>query len=317
MIIGALSACDNVEFEGTRLELVPPSGDSSETAEASDTLEARDSTVASPFPEGPLLYMGTRTGTQVSVHPVGEITATGLRPLDHTGTPGFLDALIERRLAPGTPLTLFAEGVRVGTLRVQETTIESGFCRPTPVASGVAEVVPGTEEAVRFLAVDEAAVADVPYGEYRPVEHTFDQRVAGLDFAAEALRRTGALWPPSVLESRADMQAVPLDGVPRGAIAATFVVGDRLAVGPPDSRRAHSIFILATGDVGDYTLDYIGYRPVADGGKGVARFFEQLDWDRDGQAEIVLEVFGERARWAAVLDRGPDGWTTTFESACS
>lgn len=298
------------------MELVPPT----ELAVASDSSDA--STTAADLvpeivlPEGPVLYMGTRSGNRVSVRPVAEIAPDGLRELDADAVPGFREAFVARDLAPGTALTLFAEGVRVGTLRLDEVAVEAGFCRPTPVASGAAEFVAGAGAATRFLAVPETAARGVAYAPYRAVDDTYEQRVAGLNLASQALARTGAIWPPSVLETRADMQAVPLDGDPTGAIAATFMYDDRLAVSEPEGPRAYSIMVLGTGGPETYRLDHLWYRPVSEGGKAAARFFEQFDWDRDGEAEILLEVLGAEARWAAALDRGPEGWTIAFEAGC-
>jgi len=316
VIICALSACDNVEWGGVQVDLVPPPEPVVEVAAAEAEGEAPELAPEIVLPDGPILYMGTRSGSRVSVHPVGEIGPEGLAPLDPDDIPGFEEAFMDRDLQPGTPLTLFAEGVRVGTLRVDEVGVEAGLCRPTPVASGLAEFVSGAGSATRFLAVPEGAVADVPFQDYRAMSHSYEQRVAGLNLASQALSRTGAIWPPSVLETRADMQAIPLDGDPTGAIAATFMYDDRLSISDPDSPQAYSLMVLGSGGPETYQLEHVWYRPVSQGGKAAARFFEQFDWDGDGQAEILLEVFGANARWAAALDRGPEGWTTVFESGC-
>lgn len=318
MIICALSACDNVDFDGVRVDLVPPPEPDADSAAAADSIVGPEERPI-VLPDGPILYLASRAGARVTVRPVAEIGPDGLSSLDPDRTPGYRDALIARDLTPGSPLTLFAEGVRVGTLRVDEVEVNAGdgFCRTTPLASGLAEFVPGAGDATRFLAIDEDAAADLPYGSYRPQAHTYEQRLAGLDLASAALVRTGATWPPSVLETRADMQAIPLDGDPSGAIAATFMYEDQLGLGEPDSPRAYSLLVLGTGGPEDYTLDYIWYRPVSEAGKAAARVYEQFDWDADGQSEILLEVFGNDTRWVAALDRGSDGWTTVFESDCS
>ena len=319
VIICALSACDNVEFDGLQVALVPPPETAADTAAAS--LLGSDEAVAPEIvlPDGPILYMGTRTGSRMSVRPVAEIGEDGLQPIDPDRTPGFGEAFAARDLAPGTPFTLFAEGVRAGTMRVDAVEHEAteGFCRVTPLASGGAEFVPGAGNATRFLAIDQGLVEDVGYQAFEAVADSYEQRVAGLDLAQSALMETGARWPPSVLETRADMQAIPLDGDPTGAFAATFMFEDRLALGEPDSPAAYSMMILGTGGPERYSLEYIWYRRASDGGKAAARFFEQFDWDGDGQAEILLEILGTDTRWIAALDRNEDGWTSVFETDCS
>jgi hypothetical protein len=319
VIICALSACDNVEFGGVQVALVPPPATAADTVSAAVSGESSPAQPQIVLPEGPILYFGTRSGSRISVRPVAEISNGGLRAIDPDRTPGFGEAFASRDLVPGTPLTLFAEGVRAGTMRVDAVEAEAtqGFCRATPLASGGAEFVPGAGNATRFLAVDQALVDDVGYQPYEPIEHSFEQRVAGLDLAQAALMETGARWPPSVLETRADMQAIPLDGDPTGAFAATFMFEDRLDVGEPESAAAYSMMILGTGGPERYSLDYIWYRRASDGGKAAARFFEQFDWDGDGRSEILLEVLGTDTRWVAALDRNEDGWTSVFETDCS
>lgn len=319
VIICALSACDNVEFGGVQLELVPPPEAAGDTLSQADSTSLSEAEPVIVLPEGPILYLGTRSGGRVSVRPVAEIAAGGLRSLDPERTPGFHEALIERDLGPGSAFTLFAEGVRAGTMRVDEVEIdESGsFCRATPLATGGAEFVPGAGTATRFLAIDQTVVGDLGYAPYSPVDDTYEQRVAGIELANAALVRTGARWPPSVVETRADMQAIPLDGDPTGAIAATFMYEDRLDTGEPDSDAAYGMMVFGTGGPERYSLEYVWYRPVSDGGKAAARFFEQFDWDGDGQAEILLEVLGVDTRWVAALDRGAEGWTSVFETDCS
>jgi hypothetical protein len=147
-------------------------------------------------------------------------------------------------------------------------------------------------------------------------DHTYDQRVAGLELAAEAISRAAAPWPGSVLETRADMQAIPLDGDRTGAIAGTFLFQDALRVGPPLTRSAYDIFILGTGGPSAYSLAHMEYRPVS-AGKAAMRFFEQADWDADGQTELLVEVFGEDARWALALDRRDGQWTRVYEERCT
>ena len=319
VIICTLSACDNVDFGGFRLELVPPPETAADTAAAALAEGAAEVAPEIVLPEGPILYLGTRSGARVSVRPVAEIAPDGLRAIDPDRTPGFGEAFAARELAPGTPLTLFAEGVRAGEMRVDEASgdVADGFCRATPLASGSAAFVPGAGNATRFLAVDRSTVDDLGYGPYQAVEDSYEQRVSGLDLAQSALMQTGARWPPSVLETRADMQAIPLDGDATGAFAATFMFEDVLSIGEPGSAAAYSMMILGTGGPERYSLDYIWYRPAADGGKAAARFYEQFDWDGDGQAEILLEVLGADARWVAALDRNEDGWTSVFETDCS
>lgn len=111
------------------------------------------------------------------------------------------------------------------------------------------------------------------------------------------------------------MHAIPLDGDRTAAIAATFLYQDALRVGPPLTPAAYSIFVLGTGGPVEYDLAFMDYRPV-ERGKAATRYFEQADWDADGESELLLEVFGDQARWAIGLDRVDGLWTRVFEEGC-
>jgi hypothetical protein len=41
-----------------------------------------------------------------------------------------------------------------------------------------------------------------------------------------------------------------------------------------------------------------------------------MDWDGDGEEEILLEVFGADARWWAALDRENGAWSIAFQDPC-
>jgi hypothetical protein len=65
-----------------------------------------------------------------------------------------------------------------------------------------------------------------------------------------------------------------------------------------------------------YQAGYVWYREAGREGKGAPRYFQHLDWDGDGETEVLLEVLGESNRWnAAVQKRGAE-WTRTFEDPC-
>jgi hypothetical protein len=144
---------------------------------------------------------------------------------------------------------------------------------------------------------------------------TYDQRVASLNLGAEAVPRVGAAWPPSLLETRQDLQILELRAGTPPAVLATFVYRDQLRIGPAPE-DAYALMILGEARGSGFELAYTWYRPVATEGKGVPRLFSRMDWDGDGQAEILLEVLGTDARWFAALDRGPEGWETIYQDPC-
>jgi len=132
--------------------------------------------------------------------------------------------------------------------------------------------------------------------------------------ATEAIRQVGAAWPPSLVEARGDIQSFRMTDAAGPSVAATFLFGDRLAVAEPGA-GAYSLFVMGTYEGGAYQTSYVGYRSAAQG-KGAPRYFAHMDWDGDGDTEVLLEVFGARARWFASLGQRGGGWVQTFQDPC-
>ena len=65
-----------------------------------------------------------------------------------------------------------------------------------------------------------------------------------------------------------------------------------------------------------YRASYAWYRVVGEEGKGVPRFFDHLDIDRDGEDEVLLEIFGVNSRWFAVLNRDGSDFRLALEDSC-
>lgn len=317
MIVLAASACDNVEWGGVRMQLESPDGEADSTG-VTQGAEAETPEPEGPvLPEGPTLFSAIRLeGGRVALRPVAEIGSDTLIPLPRDSEqPGSTELFARERMAPGTAFTLFAEGFRVGTARVESVDLQAGLCAPVPVASAALELVPAAAQVTQFVALPEGFGAPREFGDFLAREHSYDQRVAALSLATDAISRASATWPGSVLDARADMQALSLDGNRDGALAATFLFQDALRVGPSLTTAAYGIFILGTGGPTRYDMAYMDYRPVSNG-KAAMRFFEQGDWDGDGQTELLLEVFGEEARWMAALDRRDGRWVRVFEESC-
>lgn len=270
-----------------------------------------------PLPEGPVLMAGLRDGGTATLTAVAELAPDALVPLtDEADAPGFARHFADSLLAPGTELLLFSEGVRVGRLTATESGVDDAYCGSRPQVTGVVELAPGAVGARRLLALPAAAAAGRGWEPFATHQHDYDQRVASLGLAGDAIRRVGAPWPPSVLEARADVQAFRLGDAPGESVAATFLFQDRLDVAPPRTASAYALFVLGTFDGSDYASAYTWYQRADDGGKGAPRYFNHLDWDGDGSSEILLDVFGAERRWFATLARRGGAWVRSFEDDC-
>jgi hypothetical protein len=104
-------------------------------------------------------------------------------------------------------------------------------------------------------------------------------------------------------------------GAPTEAIAATFMYRDQLGVSAA-SADAYSLFLIGRPSEEGYEPVYIWHRPVGVEGKGAPRYFDHLDWDGDGNEEVLLEVFGSERRWFAALAERSGSWVRTSEDSC-
>jgi hypothetical protein len=316
VILTVAPGCDNVTWGGIDVRLQgPPSADS--TAPAPIPVVVTDpGTPVMDLPTGPILLAGARSGARATLIVVGEVRSDAVVdfPSDDD-TPGYRDRFTSRLLGPGSEFILFSEGVRVGRLVADESGVNESFCIPRPTVSGTLELVPSATNATQFLALPAGRAAQRGYEAHRPLDHTYEQRVASNRLAREVIPRVGAQWPPSVLEIRADMQAFQFQEAASPTIAASFLHQDQLRVGAaPDA--AYSIFFLGELAGDEYQTSYVWYRPASDEGKGAPRFFDHLDLDGDGTAEVLLDVFGADSRWFAGLARRNGAWTTVFQDSC-
>jgi hypothetical protein len=301
-----VSGCDNVAWGGVDVRWEPPAAAVPGTPADAAAEEAEEA----PPPEiaRPLLLAGTRGEGRAALVVVGEIGPEGLAPATGTSTAG---GAVE-----GSEWVLFADGVRVGRVTVDDIGVAREYCGAAVTLAGTVELVPDASAAERVLALPVAEAGGAPFEPLRPLTHDYDQRVASLTFAQQAIPRVGAPWPEGgVLPARQDIQAFRPLGTDRPTVAATYLVRDRLTIGQPAS-GAYALLILSAPAGGEYRETFEWYRASDEGGKAAPRYFGHLDWDRDGQGEILLDVFGADRRWYAALEQRDGSWVRTFESSC-
>lgn len=320
VILTALTACDNVRWEGVDVRLEPPP--TAEDTTAGEPVEP-ETDRPPPLSVGPVLYAVQRDDPETVLFAVARIGEDGdLQPLPADTVEDFASRFTRQRMGPGTRFTLYGSGVKAGTFHaVGPVPPDTVLCQPRPRVRGVLEVVPSAAETDRFLALETDGEPASPPGNFRPRAHTRSERVASLNVAAGLLNELQAPWPTDLVDARADIQVFRPGGPgdtsgDSPAIAATFLFRDQLAlVSAPDP--AWSIFFLAESLPEEgYRSTYVEYRTVGGEGKGAPRFWEHADWDGDGRDEVLLEVLGEDRRWFAALDRGAGAWSRTFEDPC-
>ena len=320
LVILALTAgCDNVEWGGASfvLQPPPPATVGADPDVPDDSLATESEVPPPPLPTGPVLYAGTRSGTTVSLLPLFEFRGDSILPLSvEADEPGFDAYFASRRMAPGTEFTLFADGVRVGSLVADTVASVEGWCVPRTAAVGVPELIPAAAGATRFLALARGSEPGTSHAEGAFPGEDQTHRQASRILAQTAIMQRNALWPDDLDDARADLAVTRSGPGSDAAVAATFMFRDRLAVEDPRTPVAYSLFVMGTPRETRYGLDYVWYRRVGDDGKGAPRFFQQFDWDGDGRSEVLLEVLGTNSRWPVVLEATDGEWSATYEAGC-
>lgn len=311
VILTVPTGCDNVAWGGIDVELKPPP-----EAERATLEDGEEDIESGPVNvDGPLLLAGIRTGMTGDFVVVGEVLPEGMSAFPDPAFPEDVQRLASAT-AVGSEWVLFSEGVRVGRMVVASTGLAEGYCGSRSTVSGIIEVVPTAAEAERLLALPADEASSRAYGEYSARSDAYAQRVATIAVAGEAVPRYGATWPAGgVLNAREDIRVFQFPDAAGLSVAATFMYQDLLSVSSP-REGAYSLFIMAQQSGEDYDETFTWYRSVETEGKGAPRFFDHLDWDGDGEDEILLEVLGSNRQWYAALSQVDGNWTRTFQDAC-
>ena len=313
-IVTAGIGCDNVSWGGMSLSLEGPPTD---TLPPPGTPGSESDADLQRIEYGPLLFAGIRQGDSAIVVPVAELVDGVLRPFPQ-GEPAnrLAGQILEERLSPGQELTLYDLGARIGTLTVSSplgTTTE--YCPSRAEALGRIELIPSASNAQRFLALEKSQAPPQRSGLFRPMAPERAQRNAASGLAGEALNQLRAPWPASLQDIQQDLQVVQLSQDEAPSVVATFIFRDQLTVGPaPDD--AYALMVLGEPRGPRFDRTFTWYRRVEEDGKGAPRVFSWMDWDGDGEEEILLEVLGAEARWWAALDREDAGWIVSFQDSC-
>jgi hypothetical protein len=224
--------------------------------------------------------------------------------------------ILQERLTVGSSLLLFDAGTRVGTLVVASATGPTGeFCSPRPQAHGHLELVPSAAGVERFLALEAGAGPDVPFATHQVFEPQRTHRIVAQNLGGEALNELRAPWPATLQSIRQDLQVFRLSGTEEPAVVATFLFQDQMMIQPaPDG--GYSLLILGEARGNRFQRTYTWFRSVGEEGKGAPRLFGTMDWDGDGEDEILLEVLGSESRWWAGLERSNGTWDVAFQDPC-
>lgn len=310
LIVSALAGCDNVQWGGAEIEIVPP------PPPASAVEIATDEQVYSEFglPRGSVLFHVIRTEAGAQLVPVAELSGDTLRSLRRPAdvSPQAFESRFRETVVPaGAEFSLFRSGAQVGTFLAQR----PGPVTPCglPTVYGSATVVAAANEAPQFLAFRRGLAPEVR-GEYTPPQITGSIRTYASIVAERLILQNGLPRPRSWQGAQRDLQAIEVVEGGHPEMVATYLVGDSLAAGPADP-QGYSVFYLA-----DYQTAR-GYNPIYSevhdyrkDGKISLRLVDYLNWDgREGE-EMLLEVFRRAGKGYALLAQEGSEWRKTWET---
>ncbi len=310
LIVTLGSGCDNVEWGGIEVAVVRPAQQAREP-------ETAASAEAEQLPEHPVLFYveADPSGESGVVRPVAEIADQTLHPLQPIDPERYAARFITRHFPHDAELTLFRRGREVGTLRVQAADLAGpDACRSLPVATGTIDV-DSDDRADEYLAL---ARRRAPQAEaLPPATPPLDRRMRILApmLAEELLESRNARLPRDWEQATAQLQPFPVPGAADGAFAATMLLDDTL--GPGLDATGSSLFFVAVpqAQVG-YDTVFVRYADYAARGKGAPRLIDFLDWNRDGQPELLLEVYDTAQSWFEAIGTRDGRWRLTLRDRC-
>lgn len=308
MVIG-LAGCDNVEWGGLDVTVVRPPPTVGPVAEAE--LAAVDR-----LPDRPILYHVTRDGDRATVVPVGEIGDDRLEPIRFGDDPEAFGArFIAAFLRQGAELTLFRHGRRAGTMIVDSAYVPAAnVCRRLPRGVGIVELAGPAGDANEFIAMARTQAAPGTVMPGRTLQPERRMEVVGNIMAERALRARRAPLPNWAV-ARRQLHPFPVAGTQELGFTATYLTADQLQIGGDDS--GYSLFVVYSPQApAGYDTVYVSYTSYPDDGKAAPRVIDFLDWNRNGQVDLLLEVYGTASSWFEAVGRVDDQWRRTLRDSC-
>jgi hypothetical protein len=312
LIVILLAGCDNVSFGGIDAAIVPP------PPRGTTVAEGMEEAGVEALPTEPVLYYVARTADGAYMTPIGAISGDTLSSIRSAGDPEtFAGRFVAEFMREGAEFTLFSRGRRAGTFIVHNTAMpQAPTCPLLPTAMGALELS-GAATATEFLALARADAPVVPARTAPPETTNRMRNIVAPILAERILRRRGAQLPGNWARANAQVLAFPAANVPDPGFTATFLVNDTL--GPGLNNEGHSVFFIAvpTRDQTGYDTVHVSFRNYAEAGKAAPRVVDYLDWSRDDQPELLLQVYGVADSWFEAYGRGRDGnWRRVFSDRC-
>lgn len=309
-ILLAAPGCDNVNWGGVEFAVVRPPTVNATPQTAADSIDER-------LPEGPILYYVVNAADGAFMMPVAEISGDSLLPLRaRKDARAFAERFIAEHMRQGTEFALYRDGSRVGTLVVQSASAPApNVCPALPRAQGSMELSAGASTIPEFLAIGKQYAPEIRRRAGAPLQASRTMQVLAPILAERMIRARRAPLPGNWQRAMAQLRPFPVTGGPDPAFAATFLVGDTLGRGADN--EGYSLFFIGIPSQFNYDTVFVNFNEYTQAGKSAPRIVDFLDWNRDDQPELLLQVYGINDVWFEAVGRNARGeWRRIFRDRC-
>jgi hypothetical protein len=133
--------------------------------------------------------------------------------------------------------------------------------------------------------------------------------------AEKMLRARHAELPGNWQRAMAQLKPFPVAGSQDPGYATTFLVSDSLGTG--GDNIGYSLFYVGVPAQFSYDTVFVQFTDYPTQGKAAPRVIDFLDWTRDDQPELLLQVYGISDTWFETVGKKADGkWHRTFRDRC-
>ena len=307
----ATASCDNVNWGGSDVAIVPP-------PPRADALPASaDDLAADPLPEGPLLFYVVPSSDGATMVPVAEITSDSLTPLrGQKDSRAYATRLVAAQMRRGAEFVLYRRGTRVGNFVIQQATVPSGnVCPMLPTARGTLELSSAAAQIPEYLAISKVSAPEMGRNLAFVTEPNRNMQVIAPILAERMIRARQAELPGNWQRAMAQLQPFPIANSRDAGFAATFLVGDEMRTGG-DALGYSLFFIGQPGAQFGYDTVFVNFNDYPRTGKAAPRLVDFLDWNRDGQVDLLMQVYGPNGTWFEAVSKVNNTWTRTFQDRC-
>lgn len=311
LMVTLISACDNVNWGGADVAVVPPPPKASGLPISGEDL-------AEAIPEGPILFYVVPSENGGAMVPVAQIAGDSLLPLRANKDVGlYTTRFIAAHMRKGSEFALYRNGARVGTFVVQTaTTPEANTCPALPRAQGTMELSSAAAGVTEYLAIAKPHAPQIRRQLEFPAQPTRNMQVIAPILAEKMIRARRAELPGNWQRAMSQLKTIPIANSQDAGFATTFVVGDELRTGG-DNLGYSVFFIGAPGAQFGYDTVFVNFTSFPTQGKAAPRVVDILDWNHDGQADLLLQVYGISDTWFEAVSRNANGqWQTIFKDRC-